>query len=823
MAKRLYCVGRKARRQLSFVWDRAIRQARLQTLLWFGCGAMLAFSLPCQTTAAGPVQPSMAPAVTLELNGNLTGRTFQGIGGLSAGASSRLLYDYPRRQRRAVLNYLFKPHFGAGYQILKVEIGGDVDSTDGSEPSFARTPSEFTHPKASYFHRGYEWWLMREARKINPHIKLWVLQWGAPYWVGHQTLYTRKNAEYVCRFIQGAWKYYHLRINYCGLWNERLYSVAYVKLLRRTLDANGLSRVKIVAADDGGNDAWSLAAHMLKDPVLMKAVYALGAHYPLTWGPINRTFAADAVKTGKPLWASEDYSQPGGWKHAKFLVHEFLENHLEFHTCSETIWPLIGSWYPALPCGGQGPMLARTPWSGHYDVEPAIWALAHFGQFVPVGWKYLRGNACGKLPAGGDYCTFRAPVSGNYSLIAETSAASVPQTLTVHLSGKLSNGNVYVWQSTRKSQFVMVGKITPTGGTFTVTLRPHAIYTLTTTTGQKKGRAFNPPAKPFPLPYADNFQKDPIGRSPKYFSDQHDAFAIEPDGKDAKRCLRQRITHRGIAWMPGQGPPLTLIGSTKWRNYQVSVKVQIPPKSYASLLGRVAASGWHAHVHGYRFNLHSNGHWTLWSNTNPVARGVVRLASRPWHTLVLRFSGPQTVAIVDGQILVTHVSLLRMNGMAGLGSSWNHVEFRDFAVIPIAGRNVVLKNLALHAQASASSIWSNAYDANKAVDGQAGTRWNSAPGTAAGQWLQIRLAKSSLCNVVLIRQFAGRIINCRLEASANGIKWRTIAKGHPNGKSAFELSFAPIAAKYLRVVIGSTVGNQPPSIREWCLYHVPQK
>ncbi len=813
MTNNEYCAGGGAEPCRCLGWGWA--------LLLTGCVAIFSLS-PCKAAAADLVRPAVAHTITIQLNGNLTGRTFQGIGGLSAGASSRLLYDYPRRERRAVLNYLFRPHFGAGYQILKVEIGGDVDSTDGSEPSFARTPGQFAHPKASYFHRGYEWWLMREAKKINPRIKLWVLQWGAPYWVGHQTLYTKKNAEYVCRFIQGAWKYYHLRINYCGLWNEKLYSVAYVKLLRRTLDANGLERVKIVAADDGGNDAWSLAARMLKDPALMKAVYALGAHYPLTWGPINRTFVADAVKTGKPLWASEDYSQPGGWKHAKFLVHEFLENHLEFHTSSETIWPLIGSWYAALPCGGQGPMLARTPWSGHYDVEPALWALAHFGQFVPLGWKYLAANACGKLPAGGDYCTFRSPVSGNYSLIAETSAASVPQTLRVHLSGGLSTGRVYEWQSTRKRQFIMVGKITPAGGTFTMTLRPHAIYTLTTTTGQKKGRAFNPPPKPFPLPYRDNFQKDTIGRSPRYFSDLHDAFAVEKEGNGAKLCLRQQITHRGIAWMKG-APPLTLIGSTKWRNYQVSVQAKIPPKAYASLLGRVAASGWHSLVHGYRFNLHSSGRWTLWSNTDPIARGTARLGSMPWHTIVLRFSGPQTIVIVDGHTLVRHVSLLRINGMAGLGSSWNHVEFRDFAVTPIVAKNSALVNKALHAQASASSIWSKKYDAKKAVDGQAGTRWNSAPGTAAGQWLQLRFARPTLCNVVLIRQFARRIIDCELKVSANGINWRTIAKARPNGKSAFELSFTPLKTKYMRVVIGSTARHQPPSIREFGLYYVPPK
>jgi hypothetical protein len=33
------------------------------------------------------------------------------------------------------LDYLFKPHYGASLNILEVEIGGDMNSTDGSESS----------------------------------------------------------------------------------------------------------------------------------------------------------------------------------------------------------------------------------------------------------------------------------------------------------------------------------------------------------------------------------------------------------------------------------------------------------------------------------------------------------------------------------------------------------------------------------------------------------------------------------------------------------------------------------------------------------------
>src|SRR5690348_16458826 len=130
---------------------------------------------------------------TVVLDGTSKGRIFDGLGAASAGASSRLLIDYPEPQRSQILDYLFKPGYGAALQHLKVEIGADVNSTDGSEPSPMRTPAD--HDSS----RGYEWWLMAEAHKRNPDILLEILPWGAPRWVNPdpsaKSLYTSKMAD----------------------------------------------------------------------------------------------------------------------------------------------------------------------------------------------------------------------------------------------------------------------------------------------------------------------------------------------------------------------------------------------------------------------------------------------------------------------------------------------------------------------------------------------------------------------------------------------------------------------------------------------------
>ena len=105
---------------------------------------------------------------------------FDGHGGLSAGASTRMLMDYPEPQRSEVLDYLFKPDFAASVAVLKIEIGGDTQSTDGTETSHMHSRDDLN------CNRGYGGWLAAEAKARNPDIKVWSLSWGVPGWIGAQ-------------------------------------------------------------------------------------------------------------------------------------------------------------------------------------------------------------------------------------------------------------------------------------------------------------------------------------------------------------------------------------------------------------------------------------------------------------------------------------------------------------------------------------------------------------------------------------------------------------------------------------------------------------
>jgi hypothetical protein len=187
---------------------------------------------------------------TVIVNGARPGPAFQGIGAISGGGgNSRLLIDYPPRERAQILDYLFLPHFGASLQMLKLEIGGGGFSSDGSEPSVEAVKSRLDCGA------GYEFWLARQALARNPVIPLYGLQWSAPAWVRDRSggLWSRADVANVLDWLRCA-RQNGLTVSYIGGWNEHFQGTpvqrAWLVNLRAALDAAGFTRTQIVAADE---------------------------------------------------------------------------------------------------------------------------------------------------------------------------------------------------------------------------------------------------------------------------------------------------------------------------------------------------------------------------------------------------------------------------------------------------------------------------------------------------------------------------------------------------------------------------------------------
>ncbi|ESO89802.1 hypothetical protein LOTGIDRAFT_218637 [Lottia gigantea] len=518
------------------------------------------------------------------------GRQFDGIGGLSGGgATSKLLVNYPEEQRNQILDYLFKPNFGASLHILKVEIGGDAQSTDGTEASHMHNSWE------ENYERGYEWWLMVEAKKRNPNIKLYGLPWGFPGWIGAGTRspYTNptQTATYIIKWIQGAKEYYNLTIDYIGIWNERPYDVNYIVILRNMLDTAGLNHVRIVASDSG----WGIATDILKNATLSSSVDYIGCHYP---GTNSDQYS---VQTGKQLWASEDYStfndNVGGGCWARILNQNYVNGYMT----STISWNLIASYYNNLPFYRDGLMTAVEPWSGNYIIESPIWLAAHTTQFTEIGWKYLRhGAGVGKLDDGGSYVALISPDNKDLTIIIETFShdhslcirPALPkytvkdQQVTINLKGNFANiKELQVWYSkpsydnSTSTFFIQQKPLMVENGEATLTVHVDEIYTLTTLkTGSKGDYPASPSSQPFPLPYSDDFESYNWHQEPNNLAQQTGSYEVfNANDSTHGQIIRQLVLDQPVYWCGAEklNRSLSVIGDPEWSDIYIEAETHI--------------------------------------------------------------------------------------------------------------------------------------------------------------------------------------------------------------------------------------------------------
>lgn len=615
------------------------------------------------------------------LDANKPGRTFEGIGALSAGASSKLLIDYPEPQRSQILDLLFKPGYGASLQHLKVEIGGDVNSTCGTEPAFAHTGEEFLKPD---FNRGYERWLIEEARKRSPSIIPDALQWGAPGWIGGGRFFSQDNADFIAAFHRDLKDHLGIDHAYQGIWNETRYDVEWIKLLRRTLDRAGLSGVKIAAADQAEDPLkWKIAEDAAKDPELERALYAYGDHYAAYLS------SAQARRSGKRLWATEDGPWAGDWYGATKLAKLYNRAYIDGRMTRIITWSLVTSYYDILPLPGSGLMRASEPWSGHFEIQPGIWAAAHTTQFASPGWKYVD-SGCGYLKRYGSYVALRSPSGDDFTMVVETmdspyiTIANVPQTITIHLGVGFPEKAVHVWKSNAQAQFVHIGTITPRDRVFEYKLDSEAIYTFSTTTGQRKGGTELSIAEStaFPLPYTDTFDTKPAHSLPKYFIDQSGVFEVGRCPDRTGGCLQQTAPAKGIEWHYHGNPlPYTIMGDERWRDYLVEVDAFLDGSGPAVLYGRVTnVSTKDEPPAGYWLSIDGDGNWQLNRQSETLKLGKTVFAKGPWQRLGLRLAGDEITALLNGESLGTVTDSKYRKGLAGLGCGWQKMYFDNFSV-----------------------------------------------------------------------------------------------------------------------------------------------
>jgi hypothetical protein len=423
-------------------------------------------------------------------------------------------------------------------------------------------------------------------------------------------------------------------------------------------------------------------------------VAVVSVHYPRIDGKLTTPPAA--FRLGKPLWSSED--QPASsasnilsrdWKiGGRLLAQLYNENYLKGGFTATEIWSPVTSYYAILAAPNSGLMYANTPWSGHYDVQGAIWATAHTTQFAQPGWQYLD-RSSGYLPQHGDYVSLRSPNAKDWSVILETINATQPQRVRFKLAGGLRGDIVHVWETNEKRTFEHVADVQVQNGLFTYTFDPDSLYSLTTTTGQGKGIATPPAQSPFPLPYDEGFKKLPLHGTPRYLSDQDGAFQAEQCLGRAGHCLEQVITQKPTPWGP-LPDPWTLAGDSHWTDYEMDIDARLEGKGQITVMGRIDSADIFKdkkarYPSGYIFVIDELGAWKLLScaygkPTSTLATGNVKFSIGTWHHFGVSFRQTKITAVLDGHELTTVQNGDHRAGMFGVGTGWNRAQFDELAV-----------------------------------------------------------------------------------------------------------------------------------------------
>jgi len=673
-------------------------------------------SLPAASTT---VSETDAMAQVVNLRGDAGGKRFDGMGIVNGGgATSVLLKDYPEPQRSQILDMVYKPKFGASVSALLVEIPGDGNSTQGSMPSHMRTRDDLN------YQRGYMWWILKEAKKRNPKLSLDAVAWSAPGWLGDGSFWSQDTADYYIKWLQGLRSVYGLEFDAIGCRNEKGVSAEFAKILRSTLNANGFRNVKLHGFDNWPKDKFDFIKDMESDTDLRNSLDILSAH-TLESLPeqINADVQIAAAKWNKPIWNTEGHVYKMGYDDEISIVQTINLNYIIHGSTKIVNWYDIAGIYEMEPYSEAPPMLlARTPWSGNYQVREAVWGYAHYGQFSEIGWQYLN-DGSGHLSNGGTFVTLKSP-SNDYSIILETKGAQAQQQVRFQVSGGLSTKELCVWRSNAHEQFIRQASIKPVNGVFTIVLDPESIYSISTTTGQKKGMYDDiPTPKAFPFPYLETFKEytypAQLGYLPHYLADIAGVFEIADCPIRKGKCLRQVIPIAPIAWAP-EWLPYTLVGDKQWQDYEVSSDIYLNYGDSAGVMGRVndVGTGFGSIPKGYFLKLDSDGQLRL-----VVVRGkkskratgdaeqqalfkasaqvmeygekelssvqLPNIAPHQWHNVKLGFEGSTITGYVDGKPVLSVTDTLYTHGMAALlaGGDEKNLSTPFYANLLITSKN----------------------------------------------------------------------------------------------------------------------------------------
>lgn len=639
---------------------------------------------------------------------------WNGFGFISANNSSRLLLDYKAENPDAyweLLNQMFNPDGAIAMTHIKIEMGADINSSSGTEPSTKRSEDEEADVT-----RGAGFQLAADALTINPDITLELLSWGAPGFVKNaQTTDEKYSLRYSWfkETLDAAYETYGLEFQYISPnYNEKAVDAEWIKYFASCLKSEtdtpyAYDEIKIVAADEECSNV-QIAQKMLADEELMEAVDVIGIHY-------SSTTDEDALRCkeeyGKELWYSEGISPASVSEYAANAgdgntgingVNSLLDVAGRivnmYYTGGFTMYefqPAIAAYYSGATYYPKQLITANEPWSGYTEIGAGVYMCEHFSLFSEKGWQFVDSACYGDgtesnhvlYDTTNNYLTLTDPDTGDYStILVNNTDTERNYTFTVINLDKASS-NVQVWE-TRGAEdgeeydanyFKNIMQIEPESGddgsfTYQITVKPYSMVTVSTLEVTAEDYSSDTESTRLELPYTDDFEYTDYeenylssrGYAPRYTTDQSGAFEVVTDYDDEhSNVLVQQITKqtKGLEWA-NSPDPVTTLGDDTWANYTVSADVLLdqnaeneideddeydPSETYVGIGLRYINSSASQSKSGYRIQISADGKWQLYRMSEVLDEGDIDgFDVSQWHSISITAMGDNISATVDG-------------------------------------------------------------------------------------------------------------------------------------------------------------------------------
>ena len=512
---------------------------------------------------------------------------FRGFGCTTASGSSKLFLDYKLLHPEAyneILNLLFKKDYGAELSHIRIEIGSDVNSVSGTEPSVMRYEDGEKNILNS---AGFI--LASDALKINPEITVELMHCGEPFWVKNAFSESKRNG-YRARYnwyletIKSAYRLLGMKIDYIspqrnGEENTDSEWIIYFskRLKSEKHKFYDYSKIKIVASN--------CTEELMKNDSFRKSADIISF----------RNMANVFENINKEIWYSD--GRASGNVH-KFAVNcnasGIIGENSITDTASEIIkgfsdkkmtmyqfFPAISGYYSGTSHFPAQLITANTPWSGRYSVNSSFFMAMHFTRFAKKGWRFIESVSS-------DGCLALMPENKSEITVIFCNNTSKSKGYNIDISACGMGERIFNVIETKSPQFNhhyasnwfrQTSRKKPFKGKLYIEVKSGSILTLTTLdtsfvngTDTVKKPLFKP--KRLELPYKDNFCYPDFfagirGNAPLLTTDLGGCFEIS--GKLLQQKVRADMLPENSVFRDTPNP-LTCLGDDSWVNYSAETE-----------------------------------------------------------------------------------------------------------------------------------------------------------------------------------------------------------------------------------------------------------